>query len=292
MQDQQTHIMGAAPQARARGMRAGVPGRRNALLAAALLPMLAAAGTAAAQEDAADLARAAQNPLASLVTLPLQTNYNLGVGPYERTLFNLNVQPVVPFKGEKWNVIARTIIPINSIPMGPTDSTFGVGDTTMTLFFTPAQVSGKLIWGVGPVFGLPTASNPELLGSGKWGIGPSAVVFLNTGAWTMGAVASNLWSFAGDGDRDNYNLFTAQWFVNYNFGQGWAVGTAPIVTANWNAEPGNKWTVPLGVQVSKLTRIGKRPVNVLVGYYGNVEHPEGGADRQVRVQLNFMFPTQ
>ena len=262
------------------------------LLAFAAIAVFAGAADAGAQESSEDLAKAAQNPLASLVTVPFQTNYNLGVGPYERTLFNLNVQPVVPFKGEKWNVITRTIIPINSIPMGPTNSTFGVGDTTMTLFFTPAQTSGKLIWGAGPVFGLPTASNPELLGSGKWGLGPSAVVFYNTGAWTMGAVASNIWSFAGDGDRDHYSLFSAQPFINYNFGQGWAVGTAPIVTADWKAEPGNKWTVPLGLQVSKLTRIGKRPVNVVVGYYGNVEHAEGGADRQVRVQLNFMFPTQ
>ena len=86
---------------------------------------LALCGAATAQEaatDAAALAKAAQNPLATLVTLPMQANYNLGAGPYERTLFNLNVQPVIPFTGEKWNVISRTIIPINSVPQGETDS--------------------------------------------------------------------------------------------------------------------------------------------------------------------------
>lgn len=267
--------------------------QRQILAVASMCLLLVIAATAGAQEQgqsSEELAKAAQNPLASLVTLPLQANYNLGTGPYERTLFNLNVQPVIPFQGDKWNVIARTIIPINSLPMGETDSSFGIGDTTMTLFFSPAK-GGNLTWGAGPVIGLPSASNPELLGSGKWGLGPSGVLFFMTGKWTMGAVASNTWSIAGSSDRPDYSRFVAQWFLNYNFGGGWAVGTAPIVTADWKASPGNKWTVPLGLQVSKLTRFGSRPVNLLLGYYANVERPEGAPDSQVRVQLNFMFPT-
>lgn len=106
----------------------------------------------------------------------------------------------------------------------------------------------------------------------------------------MGLVASNVWSVAGDSDRDNVNFFFGQYFVNYNLGKGWAVGTAPIVTANWEAESGNQWTVPWGLQASKVTHFGSQPVNLLLGYYENTDHPEGGAESQVRFQVNFMFP--
>ena len=156
---------------------------RTPLVALAIGCSLALSGATSAQEaatDAAALAKAVQNPLATLVTLPLQANYNTGAGPYDRTLFNLNVQPVVPFPGEKWNVIARAILPVNSVPLGATESEFGIGDTTLTLFWSPAK-AGSLTWGVGPVFGLPTASNPQVLGSEQWSLGPSAVLFYSVG---------------------------------------------------------------------------------------------------------------
>ena len=246
-------------------------------------------GDEAVKDEAAQLAVAAQNPLASLVTLPMQANFNNGYGPYDRLFFNLNIQPVVPFKGKKWDIISRTIIPVNSVPQGELDSTFGLGDINLTLFWVKAKAS-KLTWGIGPIITLPTASNPELLGSGKFSLGPSGVVFYGTGKWTMGAVASNSWSVAGDSDRADVNFFYAQYFLNYNFGGGWAVGTAPIITANWEAESGNQWTVPWGLQVSKITRFGSQPVNLLLGYYYNSTHPEGAAESQVRFQINFMFP--
>lgn len=246
--------------------------------------------SAAQAPDAAQLAVAAQNPLATMVTLPMQANYNTGVGEYERTMFNLNVQPVVPYPGEDWNVIVRTIMPINSIPLGETDSVFGLGDANMSFFASPNKAS-KVIWGLGPIIGLPTASNPELLGSGKWGAGPTGVLFIMAGKFTLGGVVSNLWSFAGDSDRDSYNRFTCQYFINYNLGGGWAVGTVPIITADWYAEDGQQWTVPWGLQISKVAHIGHQPVNLLVGYYENSEHPDGGPGAQTRVQINFMFPT-
>ena len=243
----------------------------------------------AVEEEETALAKKIQNPLANLVSLPLQFNFNDGVGELDRRLFNLNVQPVIPFSREKWNIISRTIIPVNSVPQGENDSVFGIGDTSLSLFWSPNKAS-KLTWGVGPAFSLPTASNPEVLGSGKFSLGPTGVLFYGTGSWTMGIVASNVWSVAGDSDRADVNFFLAQWFVNYNLGKGWAVGTAPIVTANWEAESGNQWTVPWGLQVSKVTRFGGQPVNLLLGYYTNSDHPDGGAESQVRFQVNFMFP--
>jgi hypothetical protein len=243
----------------------------------------------AGDEDNAALAQKIQNPLATLVSLPLQANYNLGFGPYERTFYNLNVQPVIPYNMGDWNVITRTIIPVNSVPIGETDSVFGIGDTSFSLFFSPAS-SGAVTWGVGPVFSVPTASNPEILGADKLSLGPTGVIFASVGKWTMGAVASNVWSVAGSDDREDVNFFFAQWFLNFNIGKGWAIGTAPIVTANWQAESGNRWTVPWGLQISKVSRFGGRPVNLLLGYYRNSTHPEGGADSQVRFQLNLLFP--
>jgi hypothetical protein len=254
---------------------------------------IAFGGSAAAQEASSDvdaLAKAAQNPLAAMVTLPMQFNFSSGVGAFDRQAFNLNIQPVVPITGEKWNLIARTIIPVNSVPQGQTDSTFGIGDTTLQLFFSPAEAS-KLTWGIGPVFSVPTASNREILGSGKWGAGPGAVVFYTTGKWTMGGVISNLWSVAGDGDRDDHNFMTLQYFLNYNIGAGWAVGTAPVISADWKADSDERWTIPWGAQVSKVTKIGSQPVNLLLGYYSNSEHPTNGVESQVRLQINFLFPT-
>ena len=265
---------------------------RKIIILVALTALLATFATASAQDqssEAAELAKAAQNPLATLVTFPLQANFNNGIGDDDRRLFNLNIQPVIPFKGENWNFITRTIIPLNSVPTGTDEAAFGFGDASMTVFASPAKGSA-VTWGLGPIVNFPSASNPEQLGSGKWGIGPAGVVFIQTGRFTYGGLVNNVWSVAGDGDREDYNRFLLQYFVNFNFGGGWAIGTVPVVTADWKAESGEQWTVPWGAQISKVIRIGQQPANILVGYYYNGTRPTGGPESQVRVQLNFMFP--
>ena len=192
---------------------------RTPLLVFATCCWLALCGSAAAQDQQEDLAKTIQNPLASLVSLPFQANYNNGVGEHDRLFFNLNIQPVVPFPGEKWNVITRTIIPVNSVPLGETDSVFGIGDTNLSVFLSPAK-SSSLTWGVGPAINIPSASNPEVLGADKLSLGPTGVVFYGVGKWTMGLVTSNVWSVAGNSDREDVNFFFAQWFLNFNFGGG------------------------------------------------------------------------
>ena len=268
---------------------------RTKLIVFATCCVLVLSGSAAAQQgrddEQADLAKTVQNPLANLVSLPLQFNFNDGVGEFDRRFFNLNVQPVIPFPGEKWNIISRTIIPVNSVPVDEFDSVFGIGDINISTFWSPAKAS-SLTWGVGPALTLPTASNEELLGSGKVSLGPTGVIFYGIGNWTLGAVASNVWSVAGDSDRDDVNFFFAQWFANYNFGKGWAVGSAPIITCNWEIDSGDQCTVPWGLQVSKVMHFGNQPVNLLIGYYSNSQHPDGSADEQIRMQVNFMFPTK
>ena len=263
---------------------------KSAMVALLALALFAATALAQEENDDAELAKTIQNPLASLVSLPMQANYNLGVGEYDRTFFNLNIQPVIPYHpNENWNLISRTIVPVNSVPLGETDSVFGIGDTSLSLFLSPNNASA-FTWGVGPAFTLPSASNPEALGSGKLSLGPTGVVFYGIGKWTMGVVASNVWSVAGSSDREDVNFFFAQWFLNFNFGKGWAIGTAPIISGNWKSDPGNRWVIPWGVQISKLTHFGGQPVNLLVGYYVNSEYPEGSADKQVRFQLNLLYP--
>jgi len=238
-----------------------------------------------------DLAKQAQNPIANLISLPLQNNTNFGIGPDDETQNILNIQPVWPFSiGEDWNLITRTIFPVVSQPnvlTGGEGRINGLGDTTFTGFFSPKD-SPKLTWGVGPVFLIPTATD-DTLGSDKWGAGASVVLLAMPGKWVVGSLFSNVWSFAGSGDQD-VNLFTWQYFINYNMANQWYLTSAPIITANWEADSSNRWTVPFGGGVGKIFKIGKQPMNGQVSAYYNVEKPDSGADWQLRVQLQFLFP--
>ena len=261
---------------------------RTALLA--FLLFTAAPGYSQEQSES-DLARQAQNPIANLISLPLQNNTNFGIGPSDETQNILNIQPVWPFTlGDSWNLITRTILPVVSQPSiltGGAGRINGLGDLTFTGFFSP-RGSGGLTWGVGPVVLMPTATD-DALGADKWGAGPSVILLAMPGPWVVGSLFSNVWSFAGSGGQD-VNLFTWQYFVNYNMAGGWYLTSAPIITANWEADSGNRWTVPFGGGVGKVTRIGKQPVNGQVSAYYNVKKPDSGPDWQLRLQLQFLFP--
>lgn len=108
------------------------------------------------------------------------------------------------------------------------------------------------------------------------------------GNWVVGSLFSNIWSFAGSGD-DDVNLFTWQYFINYNMADGWYLVSAPIITANWE-NSGDEWTIPFGGGLGKIFRIGKQPMNASMQADYNVEKPDNGADWQLRVQLQFLFP--
>ncbi|HQE82762.1 MAG TPA: neuromedin U [Candidatus Hydrogenedentes bacterium] len=293
-----------------------------------------AAGSTAG-EDTAALAKAAQNPVSSMISVPFQYNLNLGVDRYdiddalltrillrrwlddeqsadgvlrlrirnrllrewfpgiekhERTQHVINIQPVYPINIGKLNLINRVILPVMYQPLGEDDGEFGLGDTQYTLFFSPAE-SGKIIWGIGPAFSLPTATD-DSLGTGKWSAGPSAVVLTMPGRWVFGALASNLWSFAGENDSPDVNSMLVQPFINYNLDKGWYLTSSPIITANWEADSDDRWTVPVGAGLGKIFKVGKQPLNAQLGAYYNVEKPDGGADWNLRFQLQFMFPKQ
>jgi hypothetical protein len=238
------------------------------------------------------LAKAAQNPIASMISLPFQNNTNLNIGPDKQTQNILNIQPVWPFAlNDDWNFITRTIVPVVSYPSvltGPDNGRVnGVGDTLFTGFISPSAAA-EVTWGVGPAILIPTASN-DALGSDTWAAGISAVALTMPGNWVVGSLVSNIWSFGG-GEAD-INLFTWQYFVNYNFDGGWYVTTAPIITGNWEADHDHRWTVPFGGGVGKIFKIGKQPINAQISLYNNVITPNDyGAEWQVRTQFQLLFP--
>ena len=244
-----------------------------------------------AQElNESQLARIAQNPLAKVMSFPFQNNTNFGLGPYDRAQNVLNIQPVIPFQVGNVLIITRTIVPVIYQPdvFSESGGTFGLGDTTFTSFFSPAK-PGKCLWGVGPVFQIPTATD-EVLGSGKWGLGPSVLGLVMPGRWVFGALVYNMWSFAGKAEREDVNRFMLQYFVNYNFNKGWYLSSSPIITANWNAPEGNKWTVPFGLGGGKVFRAGKLPMNAQGQVFYNAVSPDIGPDWTLRLQIQMLFP--
>jgi hypothetical protein len=247
----------------------------------------------AGEDETAELARAVQNPLASLISLPFQYNTTFEFGPKEKPLHLLNIQPVWPFElNEEWNFITRTILPVVSQPQlrSGQDRKYGLGDTVFTGFFSPKKPFKGVLVGAGPALLFPTATD-DRLGSDKWGAGPSVVLLSMPGPWVIGSLFSNIWSFGGSGDQD-VNLFTWQYFVNYNFSGGWYLTTSPIVTANWEAKSSSdKWTVPVGGGFGRVFRIGSLPpMNAQIQAFYNVARPDSVGRWVARFQLQLMFP--
>jgi hypothetical protein len=167
-------------------------------------------------------------------------------------------------------------------------STFGLGDLNHSVYFSPAKAE-SIIWGIGPSMTIPTATD-EQIGTQKWSAGPAAVALAQPGPRVIGSLVRQLWSFAGDDDRQDVSQLLIQPFVNYNLEEGWYLVSSPIITANWEADSEDRWTVPLGGGFGKLFKVGKQPMNAqLQGFY-NVEHPQLGPEWSMRFQLQCLFP--
>jgi opacity protein-like surface antigen len=250
------------------------------------------AGRSGAPAKDEELQKQSQNPIADLVSLPFQSNTNFNSGPFNRTQEVLNIQPAVPMHlNEDWNVISRTIVPLVSQPEPVVDSnTNGIGDITQSLFLSPVN-PGKLIWGVGPVFTVPSASDP-ILGTGRVLFGPTAVFLMTPGHWVLGVLLNNQWSVGGNSLRPAVNTGLAQPFVNYNMEHGWYLTTSPIITVNWLAASGEKWTVPVGGGFGRVFRLGDQPVNAQIAAYYNAVRPSGASDWQLRTTVALLFPVK
>lgn len=249
----------------------------------------------AQSDDAAALARQAQNPVANLISVPFQLNLNYDTGPLEKPQEVLNIQPVIPVSlNDDWNLITRTILPVISQPaFSPGQSrSNGIGDINFTAFFSPKKpTSSGWIWGVGPTVNLDTASD-ERLGQGAWSAGPAGVFLKMSGDWVTGALINNLWSFSVDNGRPDVNQMLIQPFINYNFPNkpGRYLSFSPVITANWEADGGDKWTVPLGLGIGQIMKLGKQPVNIQLAAYYNAVRPEYASNWQIRAQFVLMFP--
>lgn len=258
------------------------------ILAIVVLTLTRPAFAQDAGVDLEALSKKAANPLADLVSLPFQNNTNFGLGPYDRTGNVLNIQPVVPFA--EGRIITRTILPIVWIPDITAESgTFssGLGDIQFTAFYAPPSTGG-LTWGAGAAVEMPTGGADR--GTQKWSLGPSLVGLYQSGAWTFGALWNHTWSIAGNSDRPEVSKGLINLFLVYQLGEGWYVSSAPIITVNWKADEGNKWIVPLGAGVGKVSKLGKLPINTQLGAYANVVKPDIGPDWQLRVQMQIFLP--
>jgi hypothetical protein len=261
---------------------------RGALPAA---PIVTAPPAPQAGADAAALAKQLANPIASLISVPLQLNYDQDIGPGEDgERLVLNVQPVVPVAlNDDWNLISRTIVPFvaqDDIPPGEDEA--GLGDVTQSLFFSPvAPTEGGWIWGAGPVFLVPTATD-DTLGAEKWGIGPTAVALRQAGAWTYGALVNHLWSFAGDDDRAHVNSTFVQPFAAHTTPTAWTYTLNAESTYDWRAD---QLALPVNAVVSKVTKLGGQLVSIGGGLRWWLEESDASPEGLgFRVFLTLLYP--
>jgi len=262
------------------------------LIAALTILGIVALPNAARAEDKGteDLAKASQNPISTLISVPFENISSFNNGPEDAYVNILNIKPVYPLNlSENWNLINRAIVPViyqGEIIDGIGSKT-GMGDITYQGFLSPAK-PGKLIWGVGPTVSFPTGA--KRLTTDKWSAGPAVVFLTMPGKWVFGALAFNVWSFAGDDEAEDVNQFSFQYFINYNLPKGWYLSMTPTITANWEADGGNTWTVPFGGGFGRVFNIGKQPVNAGLRAYYNVVHPEDASNWNISAQIAFLFP--
>lgn len=240
--------------------------------------------------DAAELAKKLSNPIASLISVPIQNNTDVGIGEFNGSRNTLNIQPVLPISlSPKLNLVARWVQPVISQfnITGDGNHESGLGDAVVSTFLSPAISKGGLTWGVGPVFLIPTGTN-EYLTNKKFGIGPTAVVLYQTKGKTIGLLVNQIWSIAGDEDRGDVNQMFFQPFFVYNWKTGAGIGANLEITQNWQASATTVWFNP---NISAVTSLGKQKTQFLIGPRINLAAPDGNkANFGVRGQVVFLFP--
>ncbi len=227
--------------------------------------------------------------MASLISLPLQSNFDFGMGTGSGWRYTLNVQPVIPIAlSPKWNLISRTILPIihQGNVTGPNTSQTGLGDTVQSFFLSPNK-SEPFIWAVGPVVLLPTATDATL-GAQKWGLGPTAAVLKQSNGWTVGILANHIWSVAGKANRADVNATFLQPVLSYTTKQAWTYSINTESTFDWNTR---SWSIPINPSISKLVRFGKQPMSFGGGLKCWVTTPTGGPEGcGLRITVTALFP--
>jgi hypothetical protein len=231
-----------------------------------------------------------QNPVAALISIPLQSNWDFGIGPSDAYQYTLKVQPVIPIKlNDDWNIISRTILPVIDAesPAPGIDDVSGLGNTTQSFFLSPEKkTEDGLIWGAGPVFLIPTATD-DLLGGNQWGMGPTALVLKQTDGWTYGMLANQLWSFGGGGNNAT-NATYLQPFVSYTTKSHTTMGLNSESTYNWQD---SQWSIPFNLTLAQLVKIGELPVQFQVGGRWYADGPDGGPNWGLRFTVTVLLPS-
>jgi len=260
---------------------------------APFLLAVALAMPAFGQQSETELAKKLSNPVADLISIPLQYNYDADIGPEEDgSRSQLKIQPVIPITlNDTWNVISRTILPVTSqSDIYPGAGTkFGLSDTLQSFFFSPkASTSSGWIWGVGPALLIPTGTNDQV-GASQWAAGPTFVVLKQVEGWTVGALGNQLWRVGGSGRVPDINQMYLQPFVTYTTPTHWTYGLNTESTYNWQAE---EWSVPINLSAAKLVRFGRLPVQLLAGarYWADTPEDQGPENFGLRLQVTFLFP--
>jgi len=269
---------------------------KNVLVAVGIFFFILPGYSAAENEE--DLAKKSQNPVGNMISVPLEYLHYDGM-PNDSSADALVAKPVYPVTIGKINLINRFIVPYLGIDgtvqqdlngeIIPANSVSksGLGNIQYQGFITSAD-PGSVIYGLGPVFEFPTHGSG--LGSEKVSGGLAALALTMPGNWVVGALAQNMWSFAGPSDADKVNKFLFQYFINYNIANGWYLTSTPVMTADWEQSSSNRWTIPLGGGIGKLHRFGKLPVDFKLQAFSNVETPENGPDWSMMFAVKFLFP--
>jgi hypothetical protein len=242
----------------------------------------------AEQDQQAELAKKLQNPVANLISVPIQNNWDFGIGPANAMRYTANIQPVIPFGiSQDWNLVTRTILPViyaESPVAGGRDAS-GLGDVVQSFFLSPKEPVGGWILGGGPAMLWPTATD-SLLGSGKWGAGPTVVALRQEHGWTYGALVNQIWSYEGWGPQ-NVNATFLQPFAAYTTKTYTTFGLNTESTYDWQ---NNQWTVPFNLSVAQVLKIGKQPVQFQLGARYYADKPSGGPDWGLRFTVTLLFP--
>jgi hypothetical protein len=276
--------------------RAGIlkPGGLLRTALGAAICYVVVAPRANSQMTTEDLRRAAQNPFANVIKVPFEEDIYFGAGPFSRTSNSLQLQPVFPVRvSQEWLLVSRTVAP--ALAYQPdTDrksgGVVGLGDIAPSFFLTPAH-DETIVWGIGPVLSIPTATNTAL-GSGKWALGPSFVVLTQPHWGFLGMLVQNIWSIAGDSKRAYVDQMCFQYGFSYNLPRGWYLTTQPTIGADWTQAKRDRWVVPFGGGVGRTFNVGRQGVDANASFYGNAIRPQKQAFPrwQLSLQVTLLFP--
>lgn len=267
---------------------------RQKVFRSGLWLVLLVCSTLRAQQTADELRNLARNPLGDAIKLPIGESISFDAGPYSRTANSLQILPIIPLQVDSnWLLMPRVVTTLAAYQPDvtqPNGGSTGLGDTFASFFLTPAH-PGKLVWGVGPALLIPTSTAP-ILGTGKWGLGPSAGIFIQPHWGSFWVAAQNIWSLPGHEPRPPVNLMIIETSLSYNLPHDWYLVTNPTISASWTELRQDRWLVPCGGGMGRTFNIGRQATDVSLALYYNAIRPthQLSPKWQVVLQFTLIYP--